>query len=238
MPEKKQRLDKFLTQTTALTRSLAKKALHRGEISVNGQQVKDAAMQISNLDTVVWQEVELHLTGKRYLLLNKPVGYECSAKSSSYPLVRDLLIGQPKLETINPVGRLDVNTSGLLLLTDDGQWLHRVIAPKYKRSKTYVADLAEPLVEEAEHLLKEGLQLEGESTPCLPAHLERISATQVKLTITEGRYHQVRRMFAALGNHVVALHRESLGGLVLNADELPVGQWRQLTATEIQLLNI
>lgn len=234
---KAQRLDKFLAKAAHLTRSQAKKVVHSGEVKVNGQVVKDAGLQIAWQDQVTWLDQQLDLIGKRYVMLHKPLGYECSSKSSHYPLVTDLLTGLPNKESLNPVGRLDVNTSGLLLLTDDGPWLHRVIAPKYRRKKVYLARLAEPLIASAAADLAQGLLLQGEEQPTLPAQLEVLSATQVKLTVVEGRYHQVRRMFAALGNHVEELHREALDGLVLDTEQLQPGQWRHLTAQEVASLG-
>src|SRR5699024_3622120 len=122
-------------------------------------------------------------------------------------------------------------TSGLLLLTDDGQLLHRIISPKARLPKVYEATLAEPLRgNEAGVFASRTLMLESEKTPLLPAELEVLSATDVRLTLHEGRYHQVRRMFAAMGNRVVALHRSRVGGLSLG--DLPEGQWRMLDEVE------
>ncbi len=162
------------------------------------------------------------------LMLHKPTGYTCSTKDAGR-LVYDLLpprfrLRQPVLST---VGRLDRDTSGLLLLTDDGQLLHRIISPKAKLPKVYVATLAEDLRGDEAALFASGtLLLEGEKAPLLPAELEVLGARSSRLTLHEGRYHQVRRMFAAAGNHVVALHRERIGGLAL--DGLPGGEWRML----------
>lgn len=162
------------------------------------------------------------------LMLHKPTGYTCSTKDAGR-LVYDLLpprfrLRQPVLST---VGRLDRDTSGLLLFTDDGQLLHRIISPKAKLPKVYVATLAEDLRGGEAALFASGtLLLEGEKAPLLPAELEVLGARSARLTLHEGRYHQVRRMFAAAGNHVVTLHRERIGGLGL--DGLPPGEWRPL----------
>ena len=162
------------------------------------------------------------------LMLHKPTGYTCSTKDAGR-LVYDLLpprfrLRQPVLST---VGRLDRDTSGLLLLTDDGQLLHRIIAPKSKLPKVYLATLANALRGDEAAIFASGtLMLESEQTPLLPAELEVLDAHRARLTLHEGRYHQVRRMFAAVGNHVEALHRERIGGLDLG--ELPAGQWRAL----------
>ena len=162
------------------------------------------------------------------LMLHKPVGYTCSHKDQGR-LIYDLLppryhVRKPALSS---VGRLDRDTSGLLLLTDDGALLHRIISPKSRLPKVYRATLAEDLRgDEAATFASGTLMLEAEATPLLPAELEVISPREARLTLHEGRYHQVRRMFAAVGNHVESLHRERIGGMAL--EDLEAGQWRQL----------
>ena len=166
--------------------------------------------------------------------LHKPLGVTCSHKESG-PLIYDLLPSRWKRRTpqISSVGRLDKDTSGLLLLTDDGQFLHKVISPKQHVAKVYLATLARSLREDAAAIFANGtLVLEGDDKPLLPAELEVITPTQARLTVHEGRYHQVRRMFAAIGNHVEALHRESIGGLALPEDVKP-GEYWLLSAEEI-----
>ena len=169
------------------------------------------------------------------LMLHKPLGVTCSHKEAG-ALVYDLLPARwrrrdPALST---VGRLDKDTSGLLLLTDDGGLLHRIIAPSAKVEKRYRAILARPLEGTEVDLFASGtLMLEAETTPLLPARLKPISATEAFLTITEGRYHQVRRMFAAAGNHVDALHRDRVGGLAL-PDDLAAGSYRVLGEAEVR----
>lgn len=162
------------------------------------------------------------------LMLHKPVGYTCSTKDQGR-LVYDLLPARYRLRSpaLSTVGRLDRDTSGLLLLTDDGQLLHRIIAPKSKLPKVYLAQLAQDLRGDEVALFASGtLLLESEQTPLLPAELEVLGPREARLTLHEGRYHQVRRMFAAVGNHVVTLHRERIGGLGLGP--LEAGQWRPL----------
>lgn len=162
------------------------------------------------------------------LMLHKPVDFTCSTKDRGR-VVYDLLPPRYRLRSpaLSTVGRLDRDTSGLLLLTDDGQLLHRIIAPKSKLPKVYLATLAEDLRGDEAAVFASGtLMLEGEQTPLLPAELEVLGPRSARLTLHEGRYHQVRRMFAAVGNHVCALHRERVGGLAL--DDLPPGEWRML----------
>ena len=162
------------------------------------------------------------------LMLHKPLGVTCSKKDPG-GVVFDLMPPRYRLRdpALSTVGRLDRDTSGLLLLTDDGQLLHRIISPKSKLPKVYLATLAQDLRgDEVADFANGGLMLESEKTPLLPAELEVIGARQARLTLHEGRYHQVRRMFAAVGNHVEALHRERVGGLDLG--DLAEGQWRML----------
>ena len=167
------------------------------------------------------------------LILHKPLGVVCSHREpgrSIYELFPDRWRARdPALST---VGRLDAETSGLLLVTDDGDLLHRIISPRRHVTKRYLATLARPLEgHEGEAFASGTLILEGETDPLAPAQLEPLSPTTAHLTITEGRYHQVRRMFAAVGNHVTALHRDRVGGLDLPGDLAP-GAYRPLTEAE------
>ena len=170
------------------------------------------------------------------LMLHKPLGVTCSTKDTGR-LVYDLLPPRYRLRDplLSTVGRLDRDTSGLLLLTDDGQLLHRIISPKSRLPKVYLATLADDLRgDEAATFASGTLMLDNEKTPLLPAELEVLDARRARLTLHEGRYHQVRRMFAAVGNHVVALHRERVGGLSLG--DLPEGEWRSLDASAREAL--
>ena len=167
------------------------------------------------------------------LMMHKPLGVTCSRKDPGR-VVYDLLppryrVRSPALST---VGRLDRDTSGLLLFTDDGALLHRILSPKANVTKVYEATLAQDLRGDEGALFASGtLMLEGETTPLAPAALEVLGPRHARLTVTEGRYHQVRRMFAAVGNHVETLQRISIGALVLGG--LPPGEWRALDAAEI-----
>jgi 16S rRNA pseudouridine516 synthase len=171
------------------------------------------------------------------VMLNKPAGFTCSHADQGR-LVYELL--PPRYQKRDPklssVGRLDADTTGLLLFTDDGALLHKLISPKSNLPKTYAANLARPLEGHEAALFASGtLVLRGEDKPCLPARLEVTGERTAALTLTEGRYHQVRRMFAASGNHVEALHRSRFGPLAL--DGLQEGSWRTLTIEEIASLK-
>ena len=170
------------------------------------------------------------------LMLNKPAGCTCSSKDPGR-IVYDLLPPRFRLRdpVLSTVGRLDRDTTGLLLMTDDGHLLHRIVSPKSKLAKVYEATLASDLRGDEAALFASGtLMLESETTPLLPAGLEVLGPRRARLTLHEGRYHQVRRMFAAAGNHVQALHRPQVGGLDLG--ELAEGQWRLLDASDLDRL--
>jgi 16S rRNA pseudouridine516 synthase len=170
------------------------------------------------------------------LMLHKPTGYICSTRDAGhivYELVPQRFLQRSPV--VSTVGRLDRDTSGLLLMTDDGVLLHRIVSPKAQIAKVYEATLARDLRGDEIQVFASGkLRLESEKDPLAPAQLEIIAPRQARLTLTEGRYHQARRMFAAVGNHVETLHRSRVGGLEL--DELPVGQWRSLDASDIEKL--
>ena len=171
------------------------------------------------------------------LMLHKPVGYTCSTRDQGL-LVYHLLPPRFRLRkpVLASVGRLDRDTSGLLLLTDDGALLHRLTSPRRKLPKTYEVTLARDLRGDEAAVFESGrLQLESDPKPLAPASLTVLGPRQARLVITEGRYHQVRRMFAAVGNHVLALHRSAVGGLSLG--ELPPGAWRELEPSDRSALG-
>ncbi|MEI2433090.1 16S rRNA pseudouridine(516) synthase [Lysobacter yananisis] len=199
-----------------------------GEVLYADDQVEHAAIRIDG--------EPLDPPAGLALMLHKPVGYTCSTKDPGR-VVYDLLPPRFRLRSplLSPVGRLDRDTSGLLLLTDDGALLHRIVSPKAKLGKVYEATLASDLRgDEAATFASGELMLESEKTPLAPALLETLEPRRARLTLTEGRYHQVRRMFAAVGNHVEALHRARIGGLSLQ--DLPSGQWRALDSTDLETL--
>ncbi|MGE8281315.1 MAG: pseudouridine synthase [Stenotrophomonas sp.] len=170
------------------------------------------------------------------LMLHKPAGYTCSTKDQGR-LIYDLLPDRfrDRDPVLSSVGRLDRDTSGLLLMTDDGQLLHRIVSPKSKLDKVYEAQLAQDLSgSEGAQFASGSLLLESDDKPLLPAELDVLGPRAARLTLHEGRYHQVRRMFAAVGNHVQALHRSRIGGLGLG--DLAEGQWRQLDAADLAVL--
>jgi len=224
------RLDRYVSKAAGLSRSEARSQIRRGRVSVDGVQVRNAALVLDENARVRFSGRVLASPGPVYLMLHKPCGLISATRDARQPTVLSLLPDELAAR-VHLVGRLDKDTSGLLLLSDDGAWSHRISAPGQHCPKVYLADLAQPLAGEAETRLADGIVLRNESAPTHPARLERLSDTRVRVTVTEGRYHLVRRLFAALGNRVTALHRERVGGLLLDP-QLAVGQWRELDADE------
>ncbi|OYW95986.1 MAG: 16S rRNA pseudouridine(516) synthase [Alishewanella sp. 32-51-5] len=229
------RLDKFICDCTGLTRTQAGKSIRQGLVSINGELVKQAARQVSVTDQVELDGEPLKLIGPRYIMLHKPAGYVCANDDPEHPIVFTLL-DEPLVERLHTVGRLDLDTTGLLLLTDDGQWSHRLTSPKHHVAKTYRVWTADPIPADAIAQFAAGVMLRGEKEPTKPAQLELVATHEALLTIHEGRYHQVKRMFAAIGNKVERLHRERIGALQLPV-ELAEGESRYLTVEEISLLG-
>ncbi|GAA0336968.1 16S rRNA pseudouridine(516) synthase RsuA [Morganella psychrotolerans] len=227
------RLDKFLAHQTGISRTLVARELRTGLVTVDGEVVKSGSRQINADNEVAYDgNIMSHVTGPRYFMLNKPQGYVCSTDDPINPTIL-YFVDEPVAHKLHAAGRLDIDTTGLVLMTDDGQWSHRITSPKHHCEKTYRATLDAPVADNTAALFTEGVMLNGEQHPTKPAQLEIITAQDVRLTISEGRYHQVKRMFAATGNHVNALHRERVGGIVLD-ETLAPGEYRPLTDEEIQ----
>lgn len=232
------RLDRLLANLGYGSRREMQALAKNGRITFDGEPLRDADKHVPLTRDL---PDHLHLDGRPIdpppgiaLMLHKPLGTTCSHKEAG-PLVYDLLPTRWRMRdpAISTIGRLDKETSGLLLLTDDGGLLHRVISPKSHVPKRYRVTLDRPLRgDEAETFAAGGLMLDGETKPLLPAVMETLSPTEALLTLTEGRYHQVRRMYAAMGNHVTALHRESMGGLTLSED-LAAGAFRLMTDADL-----
>lgn len=232
------RLDRLLANLGYGSRKEVHALVRNGAVVLEGAVIKDAGQKLAlgpDLpDRLMISGAPVDPPAPLTVVMHKPLGVVCSHKEpgrSVYELLpRRWRARMPGLSTI---GRLDLDTSGLLLITDDGPLLHRVISPRSNVSKAYVADLARPLRGDEAALFASGeLLLESEDTPLAPARLDVLGERRARLTITEGRYHQVRRMFAAAGNHVEALHREAIGGLPLPPDLAP-GAWRIATEQEI-----
>ena len=225
------RIDRWISQATDLSRKQVQAALKQGRISVNNGTVDSPPFPIRAEDVVTLDGNNLKAAGARYFMLHKPAGYLCATTDAHHPTVLDLL-DEPNRHGLQIVGRLDLDTTGLLLITDDGRWNHRVTSPKRACQKTYLATLAEPLVDTATEQFRAGILLRNETHPTRPATIEALENNQCRVTISEGRYHQVKRMLGAVNNRVTALHRERIGDILLDPT-LDEGKYRPLTTEEI-----
>lgn len=238
MPAATMRLDRLLANMGYGSRRDIHTLARLGRVLMDGQPVADADARVAlspDLQTRITVDDEpLDPLPGMAVLLHKPVGVTCSHKESG-PLIYDLLPDRWRARDpqLSSIGRLDKDTSGLLLLTDDGALLHRVIAPKSQVAKTYLVTLDRPLSGREGDVFAAGtLMLDGETKPLLPVEMTVVSQTMARVVLHEGRYHQVRRMFAAVGNHVTALHRETVGGLGIPQD-LAAGSYRVLTPDDV-----
>lgn len=225
------RLDKFLCDALGATRKEATKIIKSGDVTVNDIMQKSGAFKVTEACDVEWQGRTITMQGPRYIMLFKPDGFVCSHEDG-FNHTAFVLLDEVKMENLHFAGRLDVDTTGLVLITDDGKWSHRITSPKHKCEKTYRVWLADPVQQEYVDQFTQGIELRNEKEPTLPAQLEIIDEKEVLLTIHEGKYHQVKRMFAALGNKVEGLHRERIGDIYLDEDLEP-GEYRYLTQEEI-----
>ena len=197
---------------------------------VNDKVATDEAGQVHENNTVTLSGRRLKTRDFRYILMHKPAGTVCSHVDDGYPSLFNLLEIDQTAQ-LHIAGRLDADTTGMVLITDDGRWSFGITVPTYKCPKVYRVALSKEITAEVVSLFRQGVQLQGEKNLTLPAHLETVARKEVLLTMTEGKFHQVKRMFAAVGNKVVSLHREQIGDIRLDVE---VGQWRHLTYAEVQ----
>lgn len=229
------RLDKLLCELNIGTRSQVKAYIRRGLVTVNGRPVKDAASRVEETsDEIAFRGNILQFHQFFYYMMNKPAGAVSATRDGLAPTVVALL-GDAYREDIFPVGRLDRDTTGLLLLTNDGELAHRLLSPKRHVDKIYHVALERELSAEAAALLEQGVDI-GDEKPTLPARVFILGENTILLTLHEGRFHQVKRMLQAVGNHVLALERVAFGGIYLDMDLQP-GQFRELTEAEIACLK-
>lgn len=223
------RLDRFICKSTELGRTEARAFIHAGEVSVNGEVVISESSQVHENNSITLAGETLTPRPSRYIMLHKPLDTVCSNIDEAYPSVFNFL-DVDKASELHIAGRLDADTTGLVLITDDGRWSFNIITPENQCEKVYRVGLRDPVADDTATRFAEGVQLQGENALTLPAGLEVINPQEVFLTITEGKFHQVKRMFAAVGNRVVALHRQKIGAIYLDIEP---GQWRYLTEDEI-----
>ena len=228
------RLDKFVCKSTELTKPEAIEQIRSGDVSVNGCIVTDEATQVHENNAILLSGSRLKTRDFRYILMHKPAGTICSNKDELYPSLFNYL----EIENVSELhiaGRLDADTTGLVLITDDGRWSFNIMSPSGQCSKVYRVGLSRPIADDTANQFKQGLQLQGELGVTLPAQLQVITPQEVLLTLTEGKFHQVKRMFAAVGNKVVSLHREKIGSVWV---DVAVGEWRYLTDVEVNSFTV
>ena len=225
------RLDRFLSHSSCLSRSQVKRLLHADRVTLDGRPVRDPALAVSEQSLITLNGATLPWPRSRYVMLNKPAGYVCSTDDPGYPVVSSL-VDAPWAAGLHSAGRLDVDSTGLVLLTNDGAWSHALTSPRRHCLKTYRVGVKHPIAADLAQRFADGLLLHGENRPTLPAQLELIDSRTARVSIQEGRYHQVKRMFAACSNRVETLHRERIGAITLDP-ALPPGQWRELQTLEI-----
>lgn len=233
----KERLDKLLAGAGTLSRKDVKEIVRRKRITVNGECVADTGRKIDiACDTVCLDGIPLSLKKHIYIMLNKPVGVVSASNSDCEKTVIDLIPDALRRNDLFPAGRLDKDTTGFVLITDDGAFAHRILSPRNHIEKTYIATLANPLRSADITVLEQGLLLR-DGTQFLPADLKIISADamQVQIKICEGKYHQIKRMFTAVGNRVTALRRTHMGALALDS-ALAAGECRELAQEELDLI--
>lgn len=222
-----ERLDKWLCAQTALSRRDAAAGIRRGRVTVNGQAVRDPAVKIApDTDAVTLDGKPVCYAKHLYIMMNKPVGVICATHDNCDKTVIDLLDDDCRARELFPAGRLDKDTTGMVLITDDGDFAHRMLAPKKHVPKQYLVTLDAPADEAVVKAFASGMTL-ANGDQCQPAACEPLDGNRAKVTLHEGKYHQVKRMFAAAGRHVEALHRLSMGGLPLDP-ALGVGEWKLL----------
>lgn len=253
MADKEARLDKYVAEAAGITRKEAKTALSKGRVQVNGEVCKNGDQKVSEADMVTLDGKSLKKEGFLYLMLNKPSGVVSATEDGRDKTVLDLVREQSTADAdsvsesgyflgkreVFPVGRLDKDTEGLLLLTDDGELAHRLLSPKKHVDKVYFARLNGEVPEDASDRFEEGIQV-GQDYKALPANLEVLSVgdgcSEVLITLREGKFHQVKRMCHEIGCEVTYLKRLSMGSLALD-EALQLGQCRKLTWEEITMLK-
>ncbi|MBU0689690.1 MAG: pseudouridine synthase [Gammaproteobacteria bacterium] len=234
----KQTLERILQTQGFGTRKWCAGLIDEGEVAIAGEVISDGRtkLETDGLEFAVYGEPWLYREHV-YIALHKPADYECSRKPSHHPGVLSLLPEQFSNRDVQPVGRLDHDTTGLLLMSDDGSFIHKQSSPKHHVPKVYVATTQDPVTPQlVEHLLK-GVKLNDEPAPLAAVLCEKLDEHHLKIVLEQGKYHQVKRMLAAAGNHCTALCRTQIGELTLETLGLEAGEWCYLDASEMALLK-
>lgn len=231
------RLDKYISNQTPLSRSEAVKAIRNGKVTVDDHCIRDPKTHVNeNNSSVELEGQSVSYRKNIYLMLNKPVDYISSTDDPRHQTVLDLLPEEYACRNPFPCGRLDIDTTGLVLLTDDGPWGHNITSPKKKCFKTYIVATLRNLSEDEALKIKEGVFLDGDERITKPAKLKKLDDCKYELQISEGRFHQVKRMMESIGNKVMKLHRQAIGPIALDSD-LKLGEYRELTEEEISIFR-
>jgi 16S rRNA pseudouridine516 synthase len=235
----KMTLDRVLQSQGFGSRKWCRQLIADGDVSIGGKVVEDwrEAFDPEGLEFTVFDEAWRY-RAHVYLVLNKPAGIECSRKPSHHPGVLTLFPEQFGWRGVQPVGRLDHDTTGLLLLSDDGAFIHAQSSPRRHVPKVYVATTADAVTAELLANLRSGVQLHDEPAPIAALRAEAVGSHEIEIVLEQGKYHQVKRMLAAAGNHCVALTRTAIGGLRLDALALAPAEWRYLEPEQLALLSM
>ena len=231
------RLDKYLSDMNVGTRTEIKKAVRQGQVSVDGVTVKNPGLSVNETSSVFYKGKEILYEVFSYYMLNKPSGVITATEDRFQKTVLDLL-PDDRRKDLSPVGRLDKDTEGLLLITNDGDLNHRLLSPKHHVDKRYYARIQGQVDSSDVQAFAEGIRLDDDLL-CMPAHLEILESgdiSEIEVVIQEGKFHQIKRMFEAVGKKVIYLKRLSMGSLVLDPTLSP-GEWRRLTDDEIKALK-
>jgi 16S rRNA pseudouridine516 synthase len=230
-------LDRILQSQGFGTRKWCRELVEDGEVIIGGEPVTDcrSAFETDGLEFSVYGDA-WKFREHVYIALNKPADYECSRKPSHHPSVLSLLPEQFALRDVQPVGRLDHDTTGLLLMSDDGSFIHAQSSPKRHIPKVYVATTQEPVTPQLVAQLLKGVKLHDEPAPLAAVICRMLDTQQLEIVLEQGKYHQVKRMLAAAGNHCTALRRTEIGGLKLDALGLAAGEWCYLDEAPLKLL--
>jgi 16S rRNA pseudouridine516 synthase len=230
------RLDKYIASVTDLSRKQVRSEIRTRQVCVDGEVQTDHSLHVGEHSEVSLAGTLLKEPGYRYLMLHKPQGVICATRDSHQTTVIDLL-DIPRRDKLQIAGRLDIDTTGLVLLTDDGQWNHRLTSPRHQCIKLYQVTTALEIAPDTVAQFDKGILLQPENKLTRPAQLLIRDCHHAQLGISEGKYHQVKRMFGAVGNAVVALHRSAVGAISLDDTLLP-GQYRSLLQSEIAAIQL
>lgn len=229
-----ERLDKIISSRTALSRKEAKGFISGGKVSVNGTVIKSSEYKVSENDEILLDGKKISGKEHLYIVLNKPEGYVSATEDQEQKTVLELVPPELSRKGLFPAGRLDKDTTGLMIITDDGEFAHDILAPRKHVSKSYAVTIDLPVTDEMKRGFENGVELiDG---VCKPALLEITGEHTATVTLSEGRYHQIKRMFGCFGAKVTKLHRLSVGGFYLPED-LPPGKCREITPGELELIK-